>query len=239
MTRPAAAPSPLVFTEPVALIGGAPADADGRAAALARAGAVVAADGGANGFTPGGDPRLDAVIGDMDSVRDLAAWRAEPSCHVAPIAEQDTTDLEKCLYTVDAPLYIGSGFLGDRLDHTLAAAHALLRHPHRRVVLIGEVDLLTLCPPRMALSVGAGVRVSIFPLRPVRALWSKGLRWPLDGLELAAGKQVGTSNVSVSSRVVLAFEAFGAVLMLPRDRLDAVIEALRDDAFGLGKEDAR
>lgn len=236
-TSPAADPPPLearsdapaerlVFDRPVALIGGARADAAAIEAVCARAGAVVAADGGANHLTPGAAPRLDAIIGDMDSVSNLDAWRAVPGCRVIPLAEQDTTDLEKCLYTVAAPLYLGVGFLGDRLDHTLAAAHALLKYADRRVVLLGEQDLLTLCPTRAAFRIGVGVRVSVFPLRPVRAIGSTGLAWPLDGLALAAGQRVGTSNISDAETVEMRFETLGAALMTPRDTLGAVVRGV-------------
>jgi thiamine pyrophosphokinase len=48
------------------------------------------------------------------------------------LPEQDTTDFEKCLYSVAAPLLLGVGFLGGRADHHLAAMNVLVRYADRR-----------------------------------------------------------------------------------------------------------
>ena len=77
-----------------------------------------------------------AVIGDMDSLRGSGRLRAA-GVAIFEVGEQDTTDLEKCLYSVEAPLYIGLGFLGGRIDHHLAAMNALVKYPGKPVVLIG------------------------------------------------------------------------------------------------------
>ena len=64
---------------------------------------VVGADGGADAALAAGVvPEL--VIGDLDSVADAEAWRSRS--RVIAIAEQDTTDFEKCLYSVTAPVTV-------------------------------------------------------------------------------------------------------------------------------------
>ncbi|MEO1329242.1 MAG: thiamine diphosphokinase [Pseudomonadota bacterium] len=226
MRNPSIAAPPLRFDAPVALLGGAGVDPEGYALAAARTVCDVAADGGANALTPGAAPRLRAVIGDMDSVSDLDAWRADPSVSVHAIDEQDSTDLEKCLYTVAAPLYLGLGFLGARFDHTLAATHVLLRYADRRVVLIGEEDVLFMAPLHWRARLSPGARVSVFPLRPVRALASSGLAWPLEGLAFETGLRVGTSNRAAADLVEARFEAPGAAIILGREWLDAAIDSL-------------
>ncbi len=223
---PAFALDPIAFDAPVALIGGAAFDAEAYAAAAARTARDVAADGGADAFAPGAAPRLAAVVGDMDSVRDLAAWRAAPGVTVRALSEQDSTDFEKCLYSVAAPLYLGVGFLGARFDHSLAATHSLLRYADRRVILIGETDLVFLAPRRWRARLAVGARVSFFPIRPVRAVASQGLAWPLDGLRLAAGEAIGTSNRASAETVAAQFDAPGAAVILGREWLDAAIESL-------------
>lgn len=104
-------------------------------AATSIAPVIVAADGGGDVPLPPG-AMLRAVIGDLDSLRDPAALR-DQSVAVHAVAEQDSTDLEKCLYCIDTPLFIGVGFLGGRVDHTLAALNALVKNPDKAVVLIG------------------------------------------------------------------------------------------------------
>ena len=70
---------------------------------------LIAADGGADALH---EMRLtpEAVIGDMDSLSDMAAWRGRT--RLVHLAEQDSTDFEKCLYATQAPLYVAPGFTG-------------------------------------------------------------------------------------------------------------------------------
>jgi thiamine pyrophosphokinase len=134
------------------------------------------------------------------------------------IEEQETTDLEKCLYSVAAPLFIGVGFLGGRIDHHLAAMNALARNPDRRVVLLGGGELCFLCPERFAIDLPAGTRVSLFPMAPVRGS-SEGLRWPLAGRAFAPAGRIGTSNEALGGPVRLAFDAPRMLAVLPADAL--------------------
>ncbi len=216
----------LTFGRPVALIGGGEAAQDDVDAVIARAGAVIAADGGANRFEPGAAPRVDAVIGDMDSIDDLARWRAEPGCRVIELAEQETTDLEKCLYSVEAPLYLGVGFFGARLDHTLAALNLLAKRPDRRVLLVGRDDVCFLTPLDWSATLWPGARVSVFPLPAARAVSSAGLRWPIDGLDFTLGGAIGTSNEAVAGAVAARFETRTAAILFERRALDAAIACL-------------
>ena len=221
----------LRFDHPVALVGGGAFDWESYHLAERRCGATVAADGGANWFTPQaalfeGRPPLAGVVGDMDSIADLAAWRAAPGCEVVALTEQDSTDLEKCLYSVAAPLFLGIGFLGARFDHSLAAAHALLKFAHLKVLLIGESDLMFLAPPVCRLRLRRGARVSLFPLRETAGGRSTGLEWPIDGLTLAAGAQSGTSNRATAELVEISFPAPGVLTILEREWLDAAMAAL-------------
>ena len=116
---------------PVTLVGGGPVDPAELAAALALAPEAVAADGGGDvraaggARVPGGDRRHGLA-------RATPSGCARAGVPMHAIAEQDTTDLEKCLYSVEAPLFIGLGFLGGRIDHHLAAMNALVKYPGRR-----------------------------------------------------------------------------------------------------------
>jgi thiamine pyrophosphokinase len=197
------------------------------ALAQARAPHLIAADGGANRLRCWG-LQADAVIGDMDSVADLNFWETTPGVEVLALREQETTDLEKCLYATDAPFYLGVGFMGRRFDHTLAALHALLRFPDKRAALIGEEDVVFLAPPRWRARLAPGARVSFFPLRPVAGLASSGLEWPLDGLDFAAGARIGTSNRAVADIVSADFDGIGMAAMVERRFLDAALESLRE-----------
>ena len=162
----------------------------------------------------------------MDSLRDPERLRAA-GVAILEVGEQDSTDLEKCLYSVEAPLFIGLGFLGGRIDHHLAAMNGLVRHAARPVVLIGGADLCFLCPPDFAIELAAGTRVSLFPMGPVTGMASEGLRWPVTGLAFAPDARIGTSNIATGGRVRLAFDAPRMLVILPAAQLGRVVDRLR------------
>jgi thiamine pyrophosphokinase len=211
--------------QPVTLIGGGPVGAEALAAALAIAPDVVAADGGADVALPPGYV-LRAVIGDMDSLRDPDGLRAR-GVALHRIAEQDSTDLEKCLRLVAAPLMVGLGFLGGRLDHELAALNAVVRHPDPPVILLGAVDLCFRCPEAFAIDLPAGTRLSLFPMAALAGTVSEGLRWSVEGLEMAPAAQVGTSNETTGGGVRLGFDPARMLVILPAEHLPQVAAVLR------------
>ena len=209
------------FQAGVTLAGGGPFGAPDLRAALALAPHAVGVDGGADALAVHGIvPEL--VIGDMDSLRGAIP----PGTRALPVTEQETTDFGKCLAHIAAPLFIGVGFLGGRLDHTLAALSVLLQHADTRVVLLGEKDVAFVAPPEWAISVEPGARASFYPLMPCRGVASRGLRWPVEGLEMRAGGQIGTSNEAVEARISASFDPPGAVTILPKRYLGAVVGSL-------------
>ncbi len=222
----------LEIAEPVTLVGAGPVPAPLLARALALAPVPVAADGGGDVALPGGR-QFRAVIGDMDSLRDAEGLR-DRGVALHAIAEQESTDLEKCLYTVEAPLFVGLGFLGGRVDHSLAALNVLVRYARVPVVLAGAEDLCFVCPPEFALEVTVGVRVSLFPMGLVTGRLSEGLRWPVAGLAMAPDARVGTSNEALGGRLRLGFDAARMVVILPVALLEDVVGVLgRDGGPGI------
>ncbi len=217
---------PLRYETAVTLVGAGALERAMVEAALRLAPVLIAADGGADRLV---EMRLQprAVIGDMDSIADPERWRAGPASFVH-LAEQETTDFEKCLYATEAPLYLAAGFTGRRIDHTLAVFHTMLRYPGKRIVLVGEHEVSALAPPgaTLRLSVTPGARVSIYPLLPVTATRSRGLVWPIDGLALAPGTRIATSNEASQPVVELAFDGPGALVMLEREALGALVGAV-------------
>ncbi len=208
--------------EPVTLLGSGALGEGDLALALGLAPVLVAADGGAGQALAAGH-MPQAVIGDLDSV-DAATLARIPAGRVHRIDEQETTDFDKCLRSVDAPLILGIGFLGARLDHQLAAMAVLVRRTGRRCILIGSHDVVFAAPPRLALDLRAGTRVSLFPLLPVAGT-SRGLGWPIDGLALRPDGRLGTSNVATGP-VTLTLDGPGALVVLPRDALAAAVRGL-------------
>lgn len=220
--------APIVqSTQGVTLAGGGPFSSRDLAVALRRAPLAVAADSGADrllrlGVTPA------AVIGDMDSISDQAR-RSIPIENQYLVPEQVTTDFDKALRSIDAPLVLALGFAGARLDHGLAAFSTLIARAERPCILIGPRDVAFAAPPALALDLGPGEPLSLFPMSAVTGR-SAGLEWPIAGIDFAPDGMIGTSNRVTSRRVFLEFDRRGMLVILPRRRLDAAIRALRATA---------
>jgi len=217
--------NPLYIDEknPVTLLGGGKVIEKVLDQALKAAPILLAADGGAGrALELGHMPK--AVIGDMDSLDAQTAAQFPPN-HLYRIEEQDSTDFDKCLRSIRAPLILGVGFTGRRLDHELAAYSSLLRHPDQRCILLGEVDMCFLAPVSMRLDLPAGTRISLFPLAPCR-VDATGLRWQLKGLMMAPDGVIGTSNEALTGAVTLQVSKRKLLVILPRVHLGAVIKAL-------------
>ena len=203
--------------------GGAVAHAD-LALALALAPDLVAADGGAaHGVTAGHVPL--AVYGDMDSLRpEIRA--AIPPERIHALAEQDSTDFDKALRHIHAPMVIALGFTGDRIDHELAVYHGLAARPDMRCIVLGAHDLVVHAPPRLMLDLPAQTLLSLFPLTDVTGQ-STGLVWPIDGVAFHPARRIGTSNMTKGGVVELCFDGPGMLLIVSRDHLAAVAQAMR------------
>ncbi len=211
-------------SDPIALIGGGEVTLLDVNQALHHAPRLIAADGGADRALAFGQVP-EAVIGDMDSLSETARALLAPST-LHEVTEQETPDFDKALRAIDAPVVIGIGFSGQRVDHMLAAFTTLAKHPDRPCLLLGGDQIVLLCPPDITIDLAEDTLVSLWPLASVSGR-STGLKWPIDGLTLHPLGRVGTSNASTGGRVHLSVEAPSLLLILPREVLPALIEALR------------
>lgn len=208
--------------EPVTLLGGGSGTAEDVHLARTLAPLCVAADGGAllalqAGVMP------DAVIGDFDSLP-LDARAQIPPERLYHIAEQSSTDFDKALRSIAAPLVIAVGFTGARVDHQLAAFHVLVAHALRPCIVLGKHEVIFHCPPDLSLPVAAGDVVSLFPMRQVTGR-SSGLQWPIDGLGFDPMRLIGTSN-RATAPVELWMDGPGMLCIAPRRILPALVDAL-------------
>lgn len=212
----------LPYCESVTLVGGGDVNHSTLEEALTHAPNLVAADGGADrALALGHEPQR--VVGDMDSVSD-AARAALGVDRFQQIDEQDSTDFDKALRSLGAPLVIGVGFLGRRLDHELACLNSLVRHADRPCVLLGEKDLCFHLSGELLLSLPVGMRLSLFPMAGME-VWAEGLVWSFEGLTMAPWDKVGTSN-EVAGPVRIRADRPGLLVMLPRAALAQVVEVL-------------
>lgn len=214
---------PIVYSpEPITLVGGGEATLEDLQKVLMLAPVCVAADGGAGLVLCAGVEPV-AVIGDFDSLSaaDLAQI---PADRRHKIAEQESTDFEKALARIEAPVVLGVGFLGGRLDHHLAALHVLAALPERPCVLVGQDEVICLAPPEISLPTRVGDVVSLFPLGTVTGR-SEGLAWPIGGLAFDPMTKIGTSNHALGP-VVLHMDAAAMLLILPRRLMPQLVSTL-------------
>ncbi|MEP2533978.1 thiamine diphosphokinase [Shimia sp.] len=206
-------------SEPITLVGAGQVDKKDIIRCLDVAPTLVSADGGAAHCLEAG-LMPEAVIGDMDSL-DGTVVQGVPADRIHRMSEQESTDFEKSLRSVTAPLILGVGFTGARLDHQLACYNALVRHPDKRCILLSDTDIAFLAPPSIALSLEAGTRVSLFPMGLVEGV-SDGLRWPINGLVFTPDGRIGTSNQALGP-VTFEMTAPKMLIILPRDQLEKVV----------------
>ncbi|XDA97575.1 thiamine diphosphokinase [Sulfitobacter sp. LCG007] len=198
--------------DPVTVLGGGELFEGDLSLALSLAPILVAADGGAD-HAMGQGRMPDAVIGDMDSVRPETLASLPPE-RIHRITEQDSTDFDKAIRSIESPLLVAAGFCGRRMDHQLAVFNTMVRRADRVCLLLGAQEIAFVCPPRITLPTRAGDVVSLFPLMAVTGR-SEGLEWPIDGLEFSPGGRSGTSNRALGPTVI-EMDGPGMICLLPR-----------------------
>lgn len=222
----------LRFSTAVILVGASPVAIKHVLNSLPENLPLIAADGGASALLALGRVP-DVVIGDMDSL--VSRDELPPSVEFMHLTEQDDTDLEKCLARIESPLIIGLGFLEARLDHSLATIHALMSLRHDRpVLLVGATDVLLRLIGDFEVEMPIGSRFSIWPLGQQSFEASTGLKWPLAGLEMAAGKMIGTSNEVNAKPVKITAnnEGDGYAVIAPINAMGDLIAAVTDGGLG-------
>ncbi|KIC42338.1 thiamine pyrophosphokinase [Ruegeria sp. ANG-R] len=213
---------------PIGLFGGGEISSEDVNLVLSRVTSAVAADSGAAALIDSGQIP-DVVIGDFDSL--AAEYRAQiPDDRLFPIHEQDSTDFDKALRSISAPVVLAAGFLGARVDHQLVAFNTLTRLQDRPCILLGACEIVFHTPPRINLELAAGETVSLFPLRRVTGR-SDGLEWPIDDLVLEPDGRVGTSNRALGA-FTLEVDGPGLLTILPRTALDQVTQAFLSGQTG-------
>lgn len=179
---------------------------------------LIGADRGALTMLEAGvQPSL--MVGDADSLDSdgLETVReAGVLVELHPV-KKDVTDLDLAL---DAARRAGAdevtviGATGGRIDHTLATVGSLTRTAELRPRVVdpwGEAWVLTR-PHRTEVELPCpGATVSVLALSPIAKVESRGLAWPLEGLELGLLSSRGVSNLVVDAASLRVVE--GIVLV--------------------------
>ena len=162
---------------------------------LASASAVVCCDSAADAYRRRMRREPTAVVGDLDSLR--GRFR-----NIVKVPCQETNDLEKAAawcraQGYDRPVVLGA--TGFREDHTLGNVFRALNLGLEVVTNYGRFVPLE---GRKAFSVEKGAAVSIFAPDSATRMASRGLEWPLDGVEFK-NLYCATLNRTTAKRIVL------------------------------------
>ena len=209
----------LNFQRSVTLLGGAGFSEDELMRSLRLAPELVAADGGVN-YLKYGKHIPAYILGDCDSVEDMKKWEAKGT-KILKITEQDSTDFEKCIRSIKAPKFIGLGFAAERLDHFLAVCSALIKFD-KIIFIVGDRDLIFHLPNKFNFDLPMHSRVSLYPLREISSMSSKGLKYPLKGIKFSPTDRIGTSNLSVCNQIEISYKGGGMLAILAKDHLEKI-----------------
>ncbi len=176
---------------------------------------VVAADSGLlflqqSGINP------DSVIGDLDSLDSDDLKNISPE-RIHQDTGQDDTDLEKsirfCLREgIQSADIVGA--TGSRLDHSFNAISLLVKYGDRLSLTLHDHDGWARRVTQSPLSFGEriGERVSLIPAPAAYGLNSRGLRYPLNDLDLCFGSRDAISNEVISLPAEITWDK-GAFLL--------------------------
>lgn len=218
----------LVYSGAVTLVGGGEVGADDIELARRHAPQLLAADSGAAAVLAAG-LLPEAVIGDLDSLP--VELRAKlPADLIYRVTEQDSSDFDKSLRMIQAPLVLAVGFTGGRLDHGLAAFGTICRFDSPFSVMLGAQDIAFRAPRRLFLDLPTGLRMSLFPMGDAQGC-STGLHWPLDGVKFSPVGRNGLSN-RTTGPVSLTIDG-PMIVILPRSSLDRVVPQLLTQMTGV------
>jgi thiamine pyrophosphokinase len=149
----------------------------------------------------------DVIVGDLDSIPENLLSKYNE--RIVYINEQDSNDLSKafnyaCKKGVKKISILGA--TGKRDDHTLANISLLYKYNKElETSLITDYGLWTVISKSTTLDSYKGQQVSLFSNNGSTPIFSKGLKYKLNGLQLDELWK-GTLNESISNEFSLEFE---------------------------------
>jgi thiamine pyrophosphokinase len=158
----------------------------------------------------------DVILGDMDSISD-ASRKFFRSVKKVPIAEQNSTDLEKALryclrHRITSVDIVGA--TGDRIDHSTCALGCFREFGHllqmRIVDPLGEMYYVG---RRFVISTRKGQKISLIPLNRCMGIYTQNLRYGLRGSTLELGCRNGISNEATGDEVAISVRRGSLILL--------------------------
>lgn len=197
----------------VIFAGGVPPDRIGQ---LPHGAYVIAADSGLEVAVERG-VSVDLLIGDLDSVNPAAIESAARVLRFP--TDKDATDLELAVAEARSMgaaslLVIGGG--GGRVDHFMANASLLAAQTGLDVEWRTDSGTIYRVNGELHLQGAPGELISLLAFGgPARNVRTTGLRWTLNGDDLAPGETRGVSNRFAAGSASIELESGDMLVMLP------------------------
>jgi thiamine pyrophosphokinase len=158
----------------------------------------------------------DLLVGDFDSLEPSPELRDFPEQRMRRYpSDKDETDAElglQALWDRGFQRVVVAGGGGGRMDHLLGLV-ALFERDKAPTLWYTSKEIIQIVEGNQIISDCRGQTVSFFPLGgDVSGMSSKGLKWPLDGLEWRRG-DMGVSNLICEDRCEVSLKK-GRLLMV-------------------------
>lgn len=167
---------------------------------------LICADGGANTAFKC-DLIPDYIIGDLDSIKPEIYDYFYDKCEIIQIAQQNDTDVEKCLKFAVKKKFndvILLGATGDRLDHSFCNLGIVLKYFDKlQIRIIHQRSLLCAYKGSVTLQTVPGETISLYGFDAKTKFISAGLQYPLKNFSLQFGIKESTSNIALGKEVKL------------------------------------
>jgi len=147
----------------------------------------------------------DLIIGDFDSINKLP--KDIPHLHTP---NQNFTDFEKAIKYIIKNKYNSIDVFaanGLEQDHFLGNMTTALKYKKKiQIVFFDDKQTYYFIEKKFKIENIKGKKVSLFPFPKAKNIFSKGLQYPLNGMDLNMTKnKIGTRNLAIENTVEIKF----------------------------------
>lgn len=152
--------------------------------------------------------RPDYVIGDFDSVSidDISSF-----VEAVEIKNQDFTDFDKSLQFIIDKGHTKVdvfGSTGMEHDHFLGNLSTALAFKNQiEITFFDDYSVFFFIDKHMVLENVKNRVISLIPFHEAKNVQSEGLKYALNGMDLALGKRIGTRNIAEEDKVEISFDS--------------------------------
>lgn len=163
--------------------------------------------------------KIDAVLGDFDSVNDLnSIITALQPIEVVHTPDQDLTDLEKGIRFLIEKGHKAVNIVwatGRRADHNFANLSNIVKFFEIITInIIDDYSRIFQLPRYFKKYYPAKTIISLMPIGTVTNITTKNLLYPLNGESLSIGHRIGTSNNVVETGWIEIKHEKGSLLLM-------------------------